>query len=172
MMTTYANLTDVLYRERKHPQNPQIPQSVLRVFFEVRQAKPDSLSRSTNGEVNGNVHHSDLLNTNWSVGNPTLQFMALYGLRPRDMDVGEYIIPVVHTGDNEYELAASAMSGGEAALEQAEWFNPDIELDDDSDDSHGPHGGGSPDPSTGNRGAVDMETGVELNSDVSVDVES
>lgn len=156
MMTTYANLTDVLYRERKHPQKPQIPQSVLRVFF----------------EVNGNVHHSDLLNTNWSVGNPTLQFMALYGLRPRDIDVGEYIIPVVHTGDNEYELAASAMSGGEAALEQAEWFNPDIELDDDSDDSHGPHGGGSPDPSTGNRGAVDMETGVELNSDGSVDVES
>lgn len=141
-MTTYATLTDVLYRRREHPQNPHLRQNVLRVFF----------------EINGKTHHTDLLNTDWSVGNPTLQFMALYGLQPRDMGVGEYILPIVRVDDNEYELAASAMSGGEEALEQADWFNSDIELNNDGDGSGGPHGGGSPDPSTGNRGAVEIES--------------
>jgi hypothetical protein len=55
--------------------------------------------------------------------------------------------------DQSWGLAQDAMSGGEQALREAEWFDgADIE-DGEQTPQHG--AGGSPDPGTGNRGGVD-----------------
>lgn len=113
----------------------------------------------------GDYYEFDLQNGNWSLGNAALQFMALWGYQPSELD-GTYhdahddqilvpIAPLDQSTDPDWGLAETAMSGGREALEEAEWFDPEIGQDGDSGPSNGPGGASGPDPGTGNRGAVD-----------------
>lgn len=121
----------------------------------------------------GNMDHHDLTNMGWTIQNPVLQFMALHGYRPTsrdgtfmDIEDGDCYVPIVSkTPEREdWFLAEAALAGGEAALEDAEWFGTDSDEDGGSGPSDGPGGGGSPDPGTGNRGGVEMREADEDSS--------
>jgi len=124
--------------------------------------------------LDGEIYQHELPNDKWLVQCPALQFMAVNGFKPSDikgtsMNVEDWnlIIPVVSEG-GEYGLAASIFANGESALRRADWFSADDSTKDD-DGSGGPSAGGSPDPGTGNRGAVDMNM-AEEDSDAGVEV--
>lgn len=126
----------------------------------------------------GEMDTFDLPNTEWALNNSALQFMALYGYQPTDLDHDSTVLDIEDdtlmvtlapdpTGG--WGLTEVAMSGGREALDEAEWFDPDVDVEA-ADGAHSavnaPPG---PDPSTGNRGGVDMEvsdgdsdTGVEV----------
>jgi len=80
------------------------------------------------------VDHHDLINDDYSVQNSALQFMALYGYQPSDIngrsetyinvEEGNIIVPIVpKEGEASWGLSRSALRGGERALREAEWFN-------------------------------------------------
>jgi len=110
----------------------------------------------------GDYYEHDLPNGQWGIANAALQFMALWGYQPTALDgtmhdahPDKKLIPIAPMGDDDFGIAQTAMQGGREALEEAEWFDPDLGTDGDSVPSDGPNGGGGPDPGTGNRGAVD-----------------
>ena len=156
----------------------------------------------------GEMYEHPLENPEWMVHNPTLQFMALYNFKPSDIEGtsspsqegdsasepsgsdtsmnvedANWLLPVAPDGDGGYLLAAHVLEGGIEALEDAEWFSASDDSDGSDGDHSGPHGGGGPDPSTGNRGGVEEpseeseDTGVsaeltpEKNAGVEVKVE-
>jgi len=129
-------------------------------------------------------HHHDLPNGQWGLQNPALQFMAKWGYKPsligdsapsrrdgegktgvspvaddsamRDCEDDMQLIPVARNPqEGDWLLHREAMSDAQEALEDAEWFDPDLDIEGDGGPSDGGFGGGSPDPGTGNRGAVD-----------------
>jgi hypothetical protein len=145
----------------------------------------------------GEMHEHPLENPEWMVHNTALQFMAVNGFKPSDIDgtsmkvagsqsesamndssQGEsrevedwqFLVPLVADGHGGYLLAEAALSGGESALKDAEWFGAADDSDDDSDPHSGPHGGGGPDPSTGNRGGVDEPSGGEEDTGVTAEL--
>jgi len=112
------------------------------------------------------VHHHDLPNGQWGLQNAALQFMAKWGYKPsliggddsamRDCEDDMQLIPVARNPEEgDWLLHREAMSDAQEALEEAEWFDPDLDTDGDSGPSDGPGGAPGPDPGTGNRGAVD-----------------
>jgi len=116
----------------------------------------------------GEMHEHPLENPEYLIHNPTLQFMALNGFQPStiegtSMNVEEWqwLIPVAPDGDGGYLLASNVLDGGVKALEDAEWFDASDDSDDADGDDSGPHGGGGPDPSTGNRGGVEEPSEAE-----------
>jgi hypothetical protein len=109
------------------------------------------------------VHHHDLPNGQWAINNAALQFMAKWGYQPTALD-GTYhdledefqLIPVARNPqEGDWLLHQAAMNGAQEALKEAEWFDPDLGGNGDSDGPDGPGGAPGPDPGTGNRGAVD-----------------
>lgn len=103
----------------------------------------------------------------WLVHNATLQFMAVYGIKPSDidgtsMDVEDWqwLLPLGVNPDGSFGLAAHVLDNGAEKLREAEWFNADDSANDDHD-GPGPGAGGGPDPGTGNRGGVDHDAEAE-----------
>lgn len=113
------------------------------------------------------MDHHDLPNPAWMIHNPTLQFMAVYGLQPSAVD-GTYqnvedeqiLVPIIPRGDG-WAIAGQALAEGKQALEQADWFDGADDSDDGDGSGGAPHGGGSPDPGTGNRGGVEGPSDVD-----------
>jgi hypothetical protein len=113
------------------------------------------------------VEHHDLPNGNYVVQNPALQFLALHGYKPSDIDgthmnieADKVILPIAPMpADDSWGLAQDAMSGGEQALREAEWFDGGDIGDAEQTPQHG--AGGSPDPGTGNRGGVEEPSDPE-----------
>lgn len=109
------------------------------------------------------IHEEILGNVVWSLDNRALQFMALYGYQPtalegtmHNVEDDQILVPIAPDDDG-WGLSQAAMVGSRAALEEAEWFDPDVAPNATDEANNGPLGGGSPDPGTGNRGAVDDE---------------
>lgn len=112
--------------------------------------------------------HHDLPNGDWGVQNAALQFMAKWGWQPSALDGtmarvrdDQVLVPIAPSGENmpgDWGLSQSALHGAQEALENAEWFDPDPGVDGDSAPHSAAHGGGGPDPGTGNRGGVDHES--------------
>jgi hypothetical protein len=112
----------------------------------------------------GDTHEHPLDNPEWVIHNPTLQFMALHDFKPTDVDGtamgvedAQWLLPIAPDGDDGYLLASEVLDGGVEALEDAEWFNTNHGEESTDGDHRAPHGGGGPDPSTGNRGGVEHE---------------
>lgn len=107
------------------------------------------------------VEHHDLPSGNYVVQNAALQFLALHDYKPSDIEGTHMnieddtlVLPIAPMPrEDSWGLAQDAMSGGEQALREAEWFDGvDIE-DGEQTPQHG--AGGGPDPGTGNRGGVE-----------------
>jgi hypothetical protein len=118
----------------------------------------------------GDEYYHDLPNGDFTLSNKSLQFMAKWGYQPSGLGNGTHydayenqkLIPIVHVGESEetdceYALAETAMKGAERLLKNAEWFDTDEQSDGDSSQSEATGGGSDDDPSTGNRGAVEIE---------------
>lgn len=125
----------------------------------------------------GEMYEHPLENTEWMVHNPTLQFMAVNGFKPSDIDGTsmnvedwQFLVPVTSDLKGGYLLAEAALSNGVSALNDAEWFGAADDSDDDSDDDSGSHGGGGPDPSTGNRGGVEEPSETEEDTGVTAEL--
>jgi len=95
-----------------------------------------------------------LPNRQWSVRNPFLQFLAVYGLKPSEATVENKYVPVQH-GQPAVE---QMLDEGQAALEEAAWFDPDIDVESTDGSNSGVFGGGGGGPGMGNQGAVDYES--------------
>lgn len=117
------------------------------------------------------MDHHDFPNSAWSLGNAGLQFMALYGYRPTDFPENRTLLNTDDSGvliglapdphSNGWGLSQTAMRGGKAALDEAEWFDPDVG-DEAADEAHnGPQAPPGPDPGGGSTGAVEMEVSEE-----------
>mgnify|MGYP000288229058 CR=1 FL=1 len=106
--------------------------------------------------VYGDGNTLRLPNRQWSYNNPYLQFLAVYGLKPSEATVENKYVPV----QRGQPAVQQMFDGGQAALEEAEWFNPDIDVESTDGSNSGVFGGGSPDPGTGNQGAVDYDNTV------------
>lgn len=93
---------------------------------------------------NGLFSHN-IPNQNWSVGNAALQFMALHGFKPSDLDgtfenveVEQIIVDISPSEDGaSWRLAQSAFTGGERALREAEWFSGASVSDEQENSSQG-----------------------------------
>lgn len=119
----------------------------------------------------GEMDYFDFPNGAWDVGNGGLQFMALYGYRPSDFahdsafldtsDDGVLVPLAPDPREGGWGLAQTAMSDGREALEEAEWFDPEVEIEPADDAQSAPQAPPGPDPGTGNRGGVDMEKADE-----------
>ena len=125
----------------------------------------------------GEMYEHPLENPEWMVHNPTLQFMALYNFKPSDIEGtsmnvedANWLLPVAPDGDGGYLLAAHVLEGGIEALEDAEWFSASDDSGGTDGDHSGPHGGGGPDPSTGNRGGVEEPSEGEEDTGVSAEL--
>jgi uncharacterized membrane protein YgcG len=110
------------------------------------------------------MDYHDLPNGDYVVQCPALQFMALHGFQPSDLDTFtnvedvQLLIPIAPIADG-WGLARAAMEGGEDALRDAEWFGgPD----------RGNHGGGGGGP---HGGGGDGGGGAGARDDVDIDVE-
>jgi hypothetical protein len=124
----------------------------------------------------GEMYEHPLENSEWSLHNDTLQFVALNDFKPSDIDgtamdveQWEWYTPVAPTGDG-FALAETVLDGGEEALREAEWFGSDKATNDADDDHSGPDGGGGPDPSTGNRGGVEEPSEAEEDTGVTAEI--
>lgn len=174
-----ARVVKLEYRD----QNPKVAMDTS--VFVVHLRGPD-----------GEIHEHPLENPEWMIHNPTLQFMAVNGFKPSDiegtaMNVApsrsagatdsdgeaseevkdwQWLIPVAPDGDGGYLLAAHVLEGGIEALEDAEWFSASDNSDGSDDDHSGPHGGGGPDPSTGNRGGVEEPSDEEEDTGVTAEL--
>lgn len=101
-------------------------------------------------------------NPQYMVHNQSLQFMAVYDIKPSDID-GTYMnvedwmwtVPLGKTPDGGWGLAAHIFEGAASTLQSKDWF--DAADDSDGDGKSQATGGGSPDPGTGNRGGVDHD---------------
>lgn len=116
----------------------------------------------------GEMHEHPLQNPEWMIHNVTLQFMAVNGFKPTDIDGTsmnvedwQWLVPVSPDGDGGYLLAQHVLEGGVKALQDAEWFASSDDSDDADSDDSGPNGGGGPDPGTGNRAGVNHDEEVE-----------
>lgn len=112
----------------------------------------------------GELSHQDLPNGNWAVTNPTLQFMALHGLRPSNID-GTYtnveesriVVPIApHEHQDGWGIARDALRGGREALEDAEWFGEGVEVES-SQTAQRPPGGPGDDGDGGGRVQVGVD---------------
>jgi len=105
----------------------------------------------------GKYYHHVLPNNSWNVDNPTLQFMALNDIRPSDFDGASLDVSDQHwlvqlaVSGYSFRLHQNALSGGTAALEEAEWFAPHDGEESNSGQSE-PIGGGSDDNGGGQVG--------------------
>lgn len=122
-------------------------------------------------------YHHDLPNGNWALTNASLQFMALWGYQPselggtmHDATADKTLIPVTPTGNGGYAIAQTAMQGGQEALREAEWFDPEVAGVQGEEPTHGPTGGPGPDPGTGNRGGVEDPSEAEDDSGVTAEL--
>lgn len=120
----------------------------------------------------GEAYEHPLSNPQWMVGNPTLQFMALNGFQPTDLDDTvvdvsgwQWMLPLAPDGDGGYGMAENVLEGGVEALRQAEWFDADDSTKDASGGAQS-GGGGGPDPSTGNQGTVDYEGDDDISAEL------
>lgn len=120
--------------------------------------------------------YTDLPNTHWRLENPALQFLALQGYRPSDLDgtmhdakPEQILLPIAPDPPDSWGLGANALEGGKEALEEAEWFDGGSMSDGANPDS-APPGGAEPDPGTGNRAGVDIEQDEEGDSGITVKV--
>lgn len=144
----------------------------------------------------GEIHEHPLENPEWMIHNPTLQFMALYNFKPSDIEGtamnvagsssdpaidsddesseevedANWLLPVAPDGDDGYLLAENVLEGGIEALEDAEWFSASDDSDGADGDDSDPHGGGGPDPSTGNRGGVEEPSEAEEDTGVTAEL--
>lgn len=123
---------------------PKLTQDILNVEFEVE----------------GETYTHELPNKGWSLKTTALQFMGYTGIQPTDFEHGSYLFGEgeyidVLKNDGEYYLPKKLMVMGATQLDQSDWFNPEGDVYN-TDGSRGV-GGFSVDPSTGNRGAVDVE---------------
>jgi hypothetical protein len=127
----------------------------------------------------GEMDQFDFPNGSWDLGNSGLQFMALYGYQPTDLPEDgalldtsddDVLVPIAPDPyDGGWGLAQNAMSGGREALEEAEWFDPEVEIESTGDAHSAPQAPPGPDPGTGNRGGVEMEQ-ADADSDQGVTV--
>lgn len=148
-----ARLENLQYRESTFyaPDGQVGSVEVLRIYFRTHEDEHDQF---------------DLPNGGWQLSNKALQFLAKWGYRPsdigdhdsamRDCHDDQVLIPIAPDGEEDgWGLAEEAMQGAQEALEDAEWFASDAGEESSESGSDAPGGGGSPDPGTGNRGAVD-----------------
>lgn len=115
-------------------------------------------------EINGNIYDFQIPMDGWNVNVPGLQFLVLYKLKPSDFD--EYGRLEV---DNKYVkvtatdpplLANSAFNGGKEELENAEWFNPELEVSELGEMNM--RGGRSTDPSPYSTRETVSEASIEI----------
>jgi hypothetical protein len=118
------------------------------------------------------IEHHDLLNGSYTAQNAALQFMALHGFRPSELDSytnvedDQLLVPIAPMPEAEsWGLARTALAGGEQALTDAEWFEG-LDTDGDDESPSAPAGGGSPDPGTGNRGGVEDPSDPDIDAEV------
>lgn len=126
----------------------------------------------------GKMVHHDLPNGNYTVQNAALQFMALHGYRPSEIEGrtetyvnvedDKLVIPIAPMPPDSWGLAQDAMSGAEKALREAEWFDG-ADIEDGDETPQQAAGGGSPDPGTGNRGGVEEPSEPEQDTGVAVE---
>ncbi|WP_226041211.1 hypothetical protein [Natrinema sp. DC36] len=74
----------------------------------------------------GDIHIHDLPNGDFTLLNPTLQFLAYIGRRPSDLngtklEMSGVQIPVVRTGKDDYSVAKGVLEVGEERLEECVW---------------------------------------------------
>ena len=126
----------------------------------------------------GDMVHHDLLNSNYTVQNAALQFMALYGYRPStiegytetyvNVEDDMLVLPIAPMPAQEsWGLAQDAMSGGEKALREVEWFSGADIKDGEKPDSP-PAGGGSDGDGGGHIGVekTDEDSDAGINVEV------
>jgi len=153
---------------------------VLRVQY--RDAQPKLAADTSVFEVtyvtpSGDTNTHELPNGEWLIGNHTLQFMAVQGIKPSDIDGTEmdvrgwhWVVPQVFDGD-EYKLHQLALAGGEKALRKAEWFNASDNEESNSDDSDATDDNLDNGPSGGAEKTADKdESGVVASGDVGVEL--
>jgi len=153
---------------------------VLRVQY--RDAQPKLAADTSVFEVtyvtpSGDTNTHELPNGEWLIGNHTLQFMAVQGVKPSDIDGTEmdvrdwhWVVPLTFDGDG-YKLHQLASAGGEKALREAEWFNASDDEKSNSDDSDATDGGSDNDPSGGaDKTADEGESSVVASGDVGVEI--
>lgn len=155
-----GRLTAIQYREAAIPVGDGRVGSidVVRLYFRA----PD-----------GSEHEFDLASNHWHTSNTALQFMALYGYQPTELDGtlhdaydDQVVFPIAPTPEEGgWGLAQVALEGGEEALEDAEWFEPSVGADG-SDRPSAPSGAGGPDPGTGNRGGVEEPSDADVTAEL------
>lgn len=144
---TLGRVTRLTYRSV----GPMLQASVLRVEFRAPDAQ---------------YYEQDLPNNRWDTGCPALQFLANWGYRPSEidgtsMDVRDdkLHVPLAPMDPADptagWGLAEAALDGGETALEEAEWFDPDLG-DEAAQQPTGADSGGA-DGGGGGRGAEQVE---------------
>lgn len=150
---------------------------VLRLRY--RDVQPKVAADTSVLEVDIRTHEDEIIsqpldNPQWMVHNQALQFMAVYDIKPTDidgtsMDVEDWqwLVPLGTDGDGGWGLAAHIFEDAASTLRSKDWFDAGDDTKDD-DNGPGPHGGGGPDPGTGNRGGVDHD--AEDERDVSAEL--
>lgn len=123
----------------------------------------------------GEIYTQQLANGTYEHDNQALQLMALNEFQPTDIsrstntsDWGWYI-QLAPDHDGGYAMAESELQGGVQALKDAEWFAPQPLNEQRERPTGGPHGGGGPDPGTGNRGGVDHEEEPDVVAEITPD---
>lgn len=144
----YAKITKIVHRDSE----PKLKREASVVDVHYR--------------LNGQTETFTLDNRAWDVRSPWLQFCAVYGWQPTTLsdstmnvsDRNRYL-PMKET---EYATLVPdferIFDGAQDALAESEWFDPDVDVDSSDESVSGVHGGGSPDPGTGNQGAVEYDT--------------
>lgn len=151
----YGKLIEARYRSI----GAQLTTSVVRVYFD-----------GPNG-----VEYHDIPNDRWLIGNPSLQFMAVHGLRPSDFgphgrcDLSDkaLVVPVdtaLDAVESDWGIHPDVWATGEAMLKRAAWFDGDDSSDDGGDSVTVHLGGGDADPSTGNEGYVGEPSEVDADA--------
>lgn len=126
----------------------------------------DAQPRVTNEASVVDIHYRGgsvtLSNRVWAYNCPFLQFCALYSIKPSDYDGTSLTlsdesmyVPVIVSQTGERADVETMLDGGQQALKDAEWFDPDVDTQPLDESQSGVFGGGSPDPGTGNRGGVE-----------------
>lgn len=111
-------------------------------------------------ELDGQTHTHNLPNVDWSLKTAALQFIAFIGKKPTDFDStsmslrGE--VPVEWSEDHQqYLISKNVLVAGAMRLKKCDWFNSDGDIFNSGGMQLSQ--GGSVEPSTGNRGAVEIE---------------
>lgn len=156
MMQPMARVVKIEYRD----QNPKVVTDTSAFVLHFR--APD-----------GELYEHPLANTDWTLDNPTLQFMAKHNFKPSDINgtsMGvkdwQWLIPVVPDQHSDWLLAQNAMNGARAALQDAEWFAP-YDGEEATDDAHSDVGGGG---DGGDKGGGTVEIDASENDGVGMEV--